>query len=85
MSRFLLPLLLAAASAAAADDARKTPVGRAVEAYIAEADLVPMPAASETWLSAAAQGGVMGWGNFRLDVWLRLLSERDERPLTIRE
>lgn len=70
MSRFLLPLLLAAATASAAGDAaRRTPVGRAVEDYIAEADLVPMPAPSGTFLSAPAQGGVIGWGSFRLDVW----------------
>lgn len=73
MSRFLLALLLAAASAAAADGARKTPVGRAVESYLAEVDLVPIPDASEAYLCAAAQGGVMGWGSFRLDVWLPTL------------
>ncbi len=74
MSRMLIPLLLAAATASAAGDAaRRTPVGRAVEAYIADADLVPMPAPSGTFLSAAAQGGVMGWGSFRLDVWLPAL------------
>jgi hypothetical protein len=73
MSRFLLPLLLAAASAAAADDAKRTPVGRAVEALIAEADLVPMPAPSEGYLFAAAEGGIMGWGSFRLDLWLPAL------------
>jgi hypothetical protein len=68
MSRFLLVLLIAAASASAAGE--KTPVGRAVEAYLAEGDLMALPAPSaSTYLSAAAQGGVMGWGSFRLDVW----------------
>lgn len=67
MSRFLLPLLFAAATAAASDHARRTPVGREVEAYLAEADLVTM--SSDRLLSAAAQGGVMGWGSFRVDVW----------------
>jgi len=74
MSRFLLALLLGAATAFAAGDSRKTPVGREVDAYVAEAELVPIPAPSDTFFSAAAQGGVMGWGSFRLDVWLPSLS-----------
>jgi len=74
MSRFLVALLLAAATASASGGARRTPLGRQVEAYVAEAELVPLPAPSETFLSAAAQGGVMGWGSFRLDVWLPSLS-----------
>ncbi len=74
MSRFLLALLLASAAASAAGDARKTPLGREVEAYVADAELVPMRAPSDAFLSAAAQGGVMGWGSFRLDVWLPSLS-----------
>jgi len=74
MSRFLLPLLLAATSAFAAGDARKTPVGREVSAYIADADPLAIPAASGTYLSAAVQGGVMGWASLRLDVWIPSLN-----------
>ncbi len=69
MSRLLLPLLLVAAPAFAAGGASKTPVSRAVEAYLADGPLLPMPATSDAYLSAAAQGGVMGWASLRLDVW----------------
>jgi hypothetical protein len=69
MSRFVLLFLLAAAPAFAAGDTGKTPVGREVDAYLAEAALVPMPATSDAYLSAAAQGGVMGWASLRLDAW----------------
>lgn len=68
MSRLLLPLLLAAVPAFAGG-APKTPVGRAVENYLADAPLVPLPATSDAYLNAAAQGGVMGWASLRLDVW----------------
>lgn len=73
MSRLIVPLLLAATSAFAAPDPRSTPVGREVEAYLSEVELVPAPAVTDEFLSAAAQGGVMGWGSFRLDIWFPAL------------
>jgi hypothetical protein len=68
MSRFVMLFLLAAAPAFAAGGST-TPVGREVASYLADTPLVPMPATSDAYLSAAAQGGVMGWASLRLDAW----------------
>lgn len=73
MSRLLIALLVVAATAAAGEG-RKTPVGREVEAVLAEGDLVPRPAASDVLLSASAEGGIFGWASLRLDVWLPSLN-----------
>jgi len=68
--RLLTVLLLAASFAAAADnDLRRSPAGRAVDAYLQEAAAEPAPIGSDTRLSAAAQGGVWGWASLRLDLW----------------
>jgi len=68
--RFLPVLLLATSFAAASDlDVRRTPAGRAVDGYLAEAAAEPLPLQPDSRLSAAAQGGVWGWASLRFDLW----------------
>lgn len=68
MSRWLLPILLAA-SPAFAGGADSTAVGREVRAYLAETHAAPSPSTPDAYLLAAAQGGVAGWASLRLDAW----------------
>jgi hypothetical protein len=66
MSRLLVPLLLAAVPAFAGE---RSPLARDVDAYLATDGGAPTARPSDTFLSAAAGGGIMGWGSFRLDAW----------------